>query len=502
MEAIDIYKSFEGESILVTGATGFVGKVLVEKLLRTVPQIRHIYVLIRSKKGQSPEERTAKIFEDPLFSVLDKIEPKWRSKVTTLKGDCTAPELGLSPEDKSLLISEVGVVFHGAATVRFDEELRSAFNINIRGTKELILLAKQMKSLKALIHISTAYTNCHLKIIEEKLYEQPYEYNKLEQMVDNLDPEILQKLLPKILGPWPNTYSFTKAVAEHVINDNSAGLPVAIFRPAIVVGTAYEPLIGWTDNLYGPTGLVVGAGCGVIHSVYGDVNGNANLVPVDMVVSAIIAAASKAIQRGSPPEGSEVPIYNYVSSTDNPLKWSEFKNYIELHGDPVPPIRAVWCYFMTIHRFWIAHLICTMFLHYLPALILDAFGKLTKSDMPSLFNIYKKVDKYSEVISYFSIRSWTFTNENIKALWKSLPDKDKQTFNFDIESLDWNKFFYTYIRGLRVYLLKDEMDTIPKATIRWRRFQMAHRIMKIVFSLLAVQAAWFVIRFSYSLVNA
>lgn len=65
-----------------------------------------------------------------------------------------------------------------------------------------------------------------------------------------------------------------------------------------VVGTAYEPLIGWTDNLYGPTGLVVGAGTGVIHSVYGDVNGNANVVPVDMCVNAILAAAAKAIQAG------------------------------------------------------------------------------------------------------------------------------------------------------------------------------------------------------------
>ena len=65
-----------------------------------------------------------------------------------------------------------------------------------------------------------------------------------------------------------------------------------------VVGTAYEPLICWTDNIYGPTGLVVGAGCGVIHSVYGDVNGNANIVPVDMVASAIIASAANTIQRG------------------------------------------------------------------------------------------------------------------------------------------------------------------------------------------------------------
>lgn len=58
-----------------------------------------------------------------------------------------------------------------------------------------------------------------------------------------------------------------------------------------VVGTAYEPVIGWTDNLYGPTGLVVGAGCGVLHTIYARTDCVANIVPVDMTVSALIATA-------------------------------------------------------------------------------------------------------------------------------------------------------------------------------------------------------------------
>lgn len=87
----------------------------------------------------------------------------------------------------------------------------------------------------------------------------------------------------------------------------------------------------------------------------------------------------------------------------------------------------------------------------------------------SLFNIYKKIDKFSEVISYFSVRSWKFTNENVKALWASLPEEDKSSFKFDIAALDWDNFFYNYIRGLRVYLLKDEMDTLPQAIVRWKR---------------------------------
>lgn len=64
-----------------------------------------------------------------------------------------------------------------------------------------------------------------------------------------------------------------------------------------MVGTAYEPLIGWTDNLYGPTGLVVGAGCGVLHSVHARTDGVANIVPVDMTVNALIASAWQTINQ-------------------------------------------------------------------------------------------------------------------------------------------------------------------------------------------------------------
>lgn len=63
----------------------------------------------------------------------------------------------------------------------------------------------------------------------------------------------------------------------------------------IVVGTAYEPIIGWTDNLYGPTGIVVGAGCGVLRTLQADLTCDANIVPVDMCVNALIASAWECV---------------------------------------------------------------------------------------------------------------------------------------------------------------------------------------------------------------
>ena len=53
----DIPEFFRGRTVLVTGATGFMGKVLVEKLLRSCPDIDTIYALIRHKRGKSPADR-------------------------------------------------------------------------------------------------------------------------------------------------------------------------------------------------------------------------------------------------------------------------------------------------------------------------------------------------------------------------------------------------------------------------------------------------------------
>ena len=65
-----------------------------------------------------------------------------------IEGDTSTSDLGLLDTDRQKLIENTHIVFHGAATVRFDESLRQAVNINVRGTKLVVLLAKQMKNLK------------------------------------------------------------------------------------------------------------------------------------------------------------------------------------------------------------------------------------------------------------------------------------------------------------------------------------------------------------------
>ena len=65
-----------------------------------------------------------------------------------IEGDTSFRNIGLTSEDRENLIKNVNVIFHAAATVRFDETLSRSVNTNVRGTKFVIMFAKQVRNLK------------------------------------------------------------------------------------------------------------------------------------------------------------------------------------------------------------------------------------------------------------------------------------------------------------------------------------------------------------------
>ncbi|XP_014677309.1 PREDICTED: putative fatty acyl-CoA reductase CG5065 [Priapulus caudatus] len=119
-----IREFYAGRSILVTGSTGFLGKVLVEKFLRACPRLARIYVLIRPKDGKDAKQRLAQILAEKLFDRVRQATPGVEEKVVAISGDITEPNLGVAASDEEALQREVSIVFHSAATVRFDDHLR------------------------------------------------------------------------------------------------------------------------------------------------------------------------------------------------------------------------------------------------------------------------------------------------------------------------------------------------------------------------------------------
>lgn len=79
---------------------------------------------------------------------MKKDNPKSLEKIVLVKGDITYEGLGLSNEDRAELAQNVSVVFHCAATVKFDEALKSSYKMNISGTQELVNLAYEMEKLE------------------------------------------------------------------------------------------------------------------------------------------------------------------------------------------------------------------------------------------------------------------------------------------------------------------------------------------------------------------
>jgi alcohol-forming fatty acyl-CoA reductase len=144
---ISIPEFYNGRSIFITGGTGFMGKVLVEKLLRSCPGIKNIYLLIRPKRGQEINLRLSEILNGPLFDKLRKERPNDLNKIIPIHGDITSEELGISEADQAMLSRTVSVVFHSAATVKFDEKLKLSVTINMLGTKRLVQLCQRMISL-------------------------------------------------------------------------------------------------------------------------------------------------------------------------------------------------------------------------------------------------------------------------------------------------------------------------------------------------------------------
>ncbi|XP_073817827.1 fatty acyl-CoA reductase wat-like [Musca autumnalis] len=484
-----IQNFFRNKKVFVTGGTGFLGKVFIEKLLRTT-DVQHVYVLARAKRGTCAKDRFAKILNDPLFEKLHAVRPNPMEYITTIEGDCALTKLGISDEDRNELIEEVDVIIHCAATVRFNEPLSNATQINVAATRDILELAKKMKHLKSFVHVSSAFANCIITNAEEKFYSQHLGItsDELLNLKDKLSKEEFDAKEKELLGEFPNTYCFTKSVAEEAVQKCGNSLPICIFRPGIILAVSEDPIPGWVDNLYGPNSIVYGCGYGVLRVMYARPNQNAAYVPVDYCANVMMACAWETATSIMQKPHKEPRIYTLVPHKTNELDWGTFKNYTVEHGFKMPLPNMIWYPMLLFAETYYGYKLLTFLYHTLPGYLID-FVLLLMGKPTRMTKTYKKIHSQCGMLRYFLAFDFTFDMTNCYNLWDSMSTEDRKLYNFDMAKLDWNKYFYFNIQGMRRFVAKEDPETIPQGKKMLKIFRTLNII---VHGLFIAGMAWLV----------
>lgn len=260
-------------AVLLTGATGFLGRELLWRLMDELPLDVDVLCLIRGDakdpKEGTPALRLATLLagrERPAGAGSSADEQARMGRVLAIGGDMTLPKLGLSEDAFAALAARVTTIYHGAATVRFDLPLPEARRTNVGGTREILMLAQRAHEsghFERLHYIGTAYiAGKRTGLIRESDCSLEYGFH--------------------------NTYEQTKCEAELLVREamQRQALPVTIYRPSIIVGDSQTGYTSSFKVMYWPLKIF---SRGLIPIVPAARAGIVDLVPVDYVIRAIWA---------------------------------------------------------------------------------------------------------------------------------------------------------------------------------------------------------------------
>lgn len=280
-------------TFLLTGATGFLGKVVLAELIRRKQELSldRVYVVIRPRGEQGADERFRhEVTGSPCFS---RLPAGWTDAVTVLEGTLEDPGLGLGAEQEELA-HRVTHMIHTAASVSFDLPIRAATRSNVTTALNVLELARRCPRLERLVSVSTAYVTPHTgndSPISEALSPLPAPAEELLARIEGgtaAEAELLAR------SGHPNTYTLTKSIAEHLLLARRGTVPVAIVRPSIISASREYPFPGWIDSTSGFGAFVLLIGLGHLRAMVGHPNARLDLIPVDEVASRILSACESA----------------------------------------------------------------------------------------------------------------------------------------------------------------------------------------------------------------
>ncbi|XP_017070392.1 putative fatty acyl-CoA reductase CG5065 isoform X3 [Drosophila eugracilis] len=461
-----VQEYYKDKTIFITGASGFMGKVLLEKLLYSCHSLKEVIIICRPKRGKAPETRLEEMFKLPIFQRIKDERPEMLKKVTIYQGDVTFDQLGLSGESLKHVTENTNIVFHLAATLKLEGNLRDAIDMNLLGTRRALNVAKEMKQLEAFIHLSTAFCNCDQEVMYEKVYEFPHKPEDLIRLAEWMDVKTLDTITPELLKPHPNTYTYSKRLAELLVRDHYESMPVIIARPSIVSPAAYEPLPGWVDNLNGPTGLMIGCGKGVIRSVLVNQKNKAEVIPVDYAINGLIVIPYEFNKQAKRP--ANVPVYNITNADHRKMCMGTVVEMSKRINKQIPFNAGLWypdpC--VTTNQYY--HNFNVALFHWLPAYFLD-FLMLILGQKRFMLRVQEKISTGLGVLQFFTLNAWCFRSDNYASLWNKLNEEDKLIFNMNMNTKDTEEeYMIECAKGARKFILKEKEEDIPRARLHMK----------------------------------
>jgi thioester reductase-like protein len=198
-------------STLLTGGTGYIGAHVASNLLADYHE--PLNLLVRARDPQEARERVWRAMQ--LHMDFARFSDLLNSRIRIFLGDITSPQLGLSAEEYGALVASTDSVIHCAASLNRKSE-KTCLNVNLRGTLQVIQLARRARDshgLRRFSHVSTVAVAGHRsnEVVEE---DTSIDWNR-----SDYDP-----------------YARTKKFCEHMVRELLPDVQRTIFRPSIVLG--------------------------------------------------------------------------------------------------------------------------------------------------------------------------------------------------------------------------------------------------------------------------
>jgi fatty acyl-CoA reductase len=383
-EPLEVRRSYDAKHILLAGGTGFIGKVWLAELLREIPNVGRVTLLVRRRRSSPALRRFERmVAESPVFDPLHErhganLASFLAERVEILEGDASEPGMGLPEDVRRRLQQSVDLVVNSSGLTDFNPDLRDALAGNVLAVMHLAEFLRASDH-AALLHLSTCYVAGRRDgRLPETLapnytpagvsgFDAGLEWSALEERIREIerraeDPEITELLRREALAKpgaakelagsalenqirknrlrwirmqmvdegmrraaelgWPNTYTFTKSLAESLLARHTAGLPVAIVRPAIVESSMERPFRGWNEGINTSASLSYLLGT-YFRQFPSNERKRLDLIPIDLVTGGMTLIGAALLRR------RHKPVYHLATSVSNPC---DMRRSIELTG--------------------------------------------------------------------------------------------------------------------------------------------------------------------------